>query len=350
MGKGGLVDKIRVGVLAVGLLAPYVQAEESVDKKKPEKPKPAEVFVPPTSLPQKAWASPYRTRTEIVKEKNFYGKLDEYLDRIYQKERIYRATQGKGGQGTGLERRKQEKSIASLVYFDKEPLENVINWFRHETGVNFVVNWNELEWYEIYKETPVDLELRNISLGKAFDFTLSSLGSFVKLDYTILGNVVNVSTREQLSRQMFTEVYYVADLLMPITSRRGDTGFNTGRRDSRTIDRRNKQGSRERGRDSGRRNSGNRGNDRNRRDSRNRDNRSRDRGQGGSRGSSNQFQTSKEREAGLIDMIRAIEPDSWRVNEGKGTMSILRGKLIVTNNYFVHRALGPSTRVSTLVR
>jgi hypothetical protein len=104
--------------------------------------------------------------------------------------------------------------------FDRAPLKDVITFFRASTGVNFHVNWNSLNLVGIDRQTPVSLEVRNVSASKALDMILKDLnsgrGTFDSVYWVVDRGVVSIATGTALNNKTRTRVYDISDLLVVV--------------------------------------------------------------------------------------------------------------------------------------
>lgn len=81
-------------------------------------------------------------------------------------------------------------------------------------GLSIVPNWMALEAQAIEKDTVVNLRLMNVQLGKAILLLLEEVGGGeVELMYMVEGELVRISTKEDLSRKRTIVVYSVGDIL-----------------------------------------------------------------------------------------------------------------------------------------
>ncbi|MBN1345225.1 MAG: VWA domain-containing protein [Phycisphaerae bacterium] len=104
------------------------------------------------------------------------------------------------------------QTIAELR-FEAEPLEEVIDGLGAMTGLNIIPRWYALESVAVARDAEVTLGLQNVTFEGAMEAILDavSLGK-VDLTYEIEDNVVQVSTRKDLSRKTQIRVYDVGDL------------------------------------------------------------------------------------------------------------------------------------------
>lgn len=121
-----------------------------------------------------------------------------------------------------LEVRKRLQKTAPELRFDAEPFEEVINKLRALTGLNIVPNWSALEASAIEKDAEVSLRLDNVKFEKAMELILDNVGAGeVELAFEIDEGVIQISTKEDLSRKTVTRVYNVQDLIISVPTFRG---------------------------------------------------------------------------------------------------------------------------------
>ena len=239
----------------------------------------------------------------------------------------------------------------SVFRFDDTALEDVVEYFREVTGLNFTVNWPALAQANVQRSTEISLNVRNVSPGRALDLVLDQLNAgqdkFGSI-YWVIGDegIVSITTGHMLNTKLIVRVYDVADLLkvvpnvpMPSMSDFSDSGGSDRHGSS---GRESGDGGGFGGRSSGRR--GASGRDRSSRTGR----RSGRRGSsdyGGDRGDEDDY---AERKADARDsLIRFIQnsigEDMWHP-QAKGSVTILRGKLIVSQTKLGYKLMGEATR------
>ncbi|MCK4343136.1 MAG: hypothetical protein KAY37_15585 [Phycisphaerae bacterium] len=196
------------------------------------------------------------------------------------------------------------------VRFVEQPLEQVVEWLADFTQMNVVVRWQVLEDSLIMRDAPISLKVRNLRLSQVLWLIMNEAGgSEVTLAYRASGNLLILSTEQDLGRELITKVYDVADLLLRVP-RSGRPDFTS-----------QSQGLGQTG------------------------------GGGGSQnifGNSQQQRSNQQDDFGsdvqiqaLIEIIQnTIEPDSWEVNAGRGQINTLGSLLIVRNTILVHQQLG----------
>ncbi|MFO0916544.1 MAG: hypothetical protein U0795_26550 [Pirellulales bacterium] len=99
------------------------------------------------------------------------------------------------------------------VHFNQQPLSSVISTLANIAGVNVFLDPQGLAVEGLTTETPVTLDLPNeISLKSALNLILGPL----RLEYFIRDEVLHVTSRQTQQAALTTEVYNVADLVIPI--------------------------------------------------------------------------------------------------------------------------------------
>ncbi len=103
------------------------------------------------------------------------------------------------------------------VDFNSNRFENVIEYLRNVTGVNFFVNWRALEGAGIQRDQPVSMQLSNVAAEKALRLILEEVGGeLVNLGFAIDEGVVIISTDEQLAQRTAIRTYDIRDLIVQI--------------------------------------------------------------------------------------------------------------------------------------
>jgi len=203
------------------------------------------------------------------------------------------------------------------VQFVEQPLEQVVDWLAELTQINFVVRWQTLEDAGIDRDTPISLKVRNLRLAQVLWLIMNEAGGTeIRLAYRATGRLLVLSTEEDLNKEMVTKVYDVSDLLIEVPNASRDTGFDVSQALSQTG-----QG----GTGGGGTNvwgENNNENDYNNNDENNRE------------GQSQQMDD-------LVELITStVEPDSWIINGGQGSIRPYRKLLIVHNTILVHQLIG----------
>ncbi len=202
------------------------------------------------------------------------------------------------------------------VSFEEAPFDQVMEWVAETTGVNVVVRWPRLEGLGIERDKPISINVTNLKLSQVLWMIMNEAGSTdVKLAYRMSGNLLVMSSADDLGQEMLVKSYDVSDLLMRIQKFYSAPQMDISQQNSGS------QGG------SGGNIFGGQGGGQTDDEERN-------------RGSQNNEQDNVEAKQ-LIDLItKTIEPDSWDINSGHGTIMAFRGQLVVRNNILVHQALG----------
>ncbi len=196
------------------------------------------------------------------------------------------------------------------VRFQDQPFEQVIEWLAEFMDMNIVVRWQQLEDYGVPRDTPISMQVRNLRMSQVLWLLLNeAAGPDLVLAYRASGNLLIISTEEDLGREMVTKVYDVADMLLTTPS--------TPRPDFQQQN----QGLGQQG------------------------------GGGGQSvfGTQNQQQQQDQNELAndvqlenIVNVIQStVEPDSWAANgAGKGTIQTYKTLLIIRNTLLVHQQIG----------
>jgi general secretion pathway protein D len=116
------------------------------------------------------------------------------------------------------------RKMAPEINFQAQEFQQVLERFREMTGLNMTTNWSALEAAGIEKDAEVNLRLKDQTVR--YDKVLKSIldavgGGEVQLAFEIDEGVVQISTKEDLSRRTFPKVYNVQDLLITVPTFRG---------------------------------------------------------------------------------------------------------------------------------
>ncbi len=206
------------------------------------------------------------------------------------------------------------------INFDEAPLDEVMSWIGEVTKLNVMVKWQILEDLGIERDKPISIHARNLRLSQILWMIMSEAGgSDVKLAYRASGNLLVLSTAEDLGSEMIVRVYDVSDLLVRIPRFRGSpridiqqvgqsAGSGIGGGGTTNIFGGSTGG-----------------------------NTTDDDDQRGGQGNDVDEETMQR----LIDLIQTtIEPDTWAINGGEGTIQAFGRQLIVRNNILVHQLIG----------
>ncbi len=206
----------------------------------------------------------------------------------------------KGKRPRGLAVKAMRMAIEDAKFQDVT-FEEFTEWLGRFSKANVVVRWKVLEEAGVDRYTIIDLKLRDVTLRKllqlVFDQVTGELED-VELAAKADDNTLIISTRKDLFSQLITKTYDVQSLLIVVPNFAGrtinDPATGRGRYAGPSLS-----------------------------------------GAGVEYG-----QGADEKTRQLIDTITsAIQPESWRINGGKGTIYFYRGQLVVRNNLEVHQIL-----------
>lgn len=199
------------------------------------------------------------------------------------------------------------------VSFEEAPFDQVMEWVSDYTRTNVVVRWQNLEDFGIERDKPITIRVRNLRLSQVLWMIMNEAGGTdIKLAYRAAGNLLVMSTAEDLGQEMLVRVYDVSDLLVRVPQFTEAPSIDLTQQTS-----------------------------------------------GGGGGGTSVFSEGGEEDDDddeedgendpqmdrLIDLIvQTVEPDSWVDNGGLGTIQAFTRQLVVRNNIKVHQALGGPVR------
>jgi len=130
---------------------------------------------------------------------------------------VLRRHRGPREGGERAEARPARAAPLRRVVFEETPLEDVIGFFRDVSGENFHVNWKALELSGVTKETPVSLNVSNVSIGRALTLVTEQLSAgkdkYESIYWIADADMVRISTGTALNRKLYIRVVDVASLL-----------------------------------------------------------------------------------------------------------------------------------------
>jgi hypothetical protein len=216
------------------------------------------------------------------------------------------------------------------ILFEEAPLEEVLAAVGDLAGVPVVVMWDQLDLMGIERQQPISLRARNLRLGTLLSLILREAGGAdVSLAYRATGEMIEVSTTAHFEDHLELRIYDVRDLVAG-RIRRMEMGIMTTRQYveslepvvgntaalPRPVTRWFNSGTFMGGDEWWWRQDRLRDDD-----------------------FSDEARRQRMRE--LIDVITTvIEPESWEVNGGRGTIVPWREKLVVVNSPLVHQMIG----------
>lgn len=200
------------------------------------------------------------------------------------------------------------------VSFSDAPFDAVMDWVAETSRLNVVVRWESLENAGVPRDKPITLRVKNVRLSQTLWMIMNEAGgSEIRLAYRASGNVLILSTEENLGTEMIVKAYDVSDLLVRVPRFAGPE-----------IDLQQQQqlgGQGGGGGGQGIFGGGNTGTN------------------AGAEGGNDQGNQNEMQQ--LVDLITStVEPDTWALNGGPGTIVPFRNQLVIRNNIFVHQRLG----------
>ncbi|MEM0982576.1 MAG: hypothetical protein AAGI17_01355 [Planctomycetota bacterium] len=196
--------------------------------------------------------------------------------------------------------------------FNEQTLENVLTFIGSIGELALDVDWNALDIIAVDRDTPVSLNLQDVTLETVLNRTLEKASSpDLPADWAVEDGVLTISSDEALRRNTVLEVYQIQDLILDIPDFQQAPQF-----DLNTVFQAGGQAG----------------------------------GGGGGGGGQSPFQQQQqqreiapleERVVPVIDVIRNnIDTDNWQANGGStGRIETFQGNLIITNTKKNHREI-----------
>jgi len=92
-----------------------------------------------------------------------------------------------------------------------------LSWLQQITGTTINVRWETLEFAGVEKETPISLQAENLTFSQVLYMVMNeAAGPDLVLAYRASGELIILSTAEDLGREVITRVYDVADLMIRV--------------------------------------------------------------------------------------------------------------------------------------
>lgn len=92
-------------------------------------------------------------------------------------------------------------------------LSDALDFLRDIGGINILVDWKALDALNIGKDTPININLHSIRLGKVLSLVLSEAAPGDLLTFYIDENVVEITSRAEADKKLIVIVYNVQDIL-----------------------------------------------------------------------------------------------------------------------------------------
>ncbi|MFP6587874.1 MAG: hypothetical protein VB814_09520, partial [Pirellulaceae bacterium] len=110
-----------------------------------------------------------------------------------------------------------------MTFFD-QPLKDVIDTIKSQHNIPIIIDERALTEVGLDSNTPVNIDLKGISLRSGLKLMLNSL----QLTYVINDEVLKITTPEAAENELIVRTYEVGDLVMPIPSGMGFGGMGGG--------------------------------------------------------------------------------------------------------------------------
>ncbi len=111
------------------------------------------------------------------------------------------------------------------INFDDTPLSEVIDYYRQTTGLSFSISWRALDLVGITDDTPVTVKAGKISLARSLDLVLDevsgSRGRFERLYWLIDEGIIRITTGAAFNARVSTRLFDVSDLMMTVPNMPG---------------------------------------------------------------------------------------------------------------------------------
>ena len=110
-----------------------------------------------------------------------------------------------------------------MTFFD-QPLKDVVDTIKGQHNIPIIIDERALTEVGLDSNTPVNIDLKGISLRSGLKLMLNSL----QLTYVINDEVLKITTPEAAENELIVRTYEVGDLVMPIPSGMGFGGMGGG--------------------------------------------------------------------------------------------------------------------------
>ncbi len=100
------------------------------------------------------------------------------------------------------------------VNFQEAALEDVVTWLRDTMNVNIIVRWKELEFLGVERTKPITLDVRNLRASQVLSIVLEQAGGVdARLAYRADRDMITITSARDLDSGMFVKVYEVNDVI-----------------------------------------------------------------------------------------------------------------------------------------
>ena len=114
--------------------------------------------------------------------------------------------------------RKARPGVLREINFEEIKLVNVIDFLRDVSSVSIHVNWRALQMLNVDRNTPVTIKAKKITIAKMLDLLTDDLSAnqdkFNRVYWVVDGGIVRISTGTALNNRLKVKVFDVGDLLM----------------------------------------------------------------------------------------------------------------------------------------
>jgi len=98
-------------------------------------------------------------------------------------------------------------------HFSNTPLGSAIDQLRQASGVSIFVNWRALQAAAVNKDTLVNGDIPASRLADSLKILLTRFGTYKQLDFEGDAEVITISSREDLTKNVITRVIDIRDLV-----------------------------------------------------------------------------------------------------------------------------------------
>lgn len=236
-----------------------------------------------------------------------------------------------------------ETRLPQAAFVDSS-LEDALRYLAETAGVNLIVRWERLATVGIERDQTISLHARNLRFGQVLWLVLhQAAGDGPPLAYRLDRELLMISTADDLNAELITRIYDVREIIMPLEQVRPTAEFGRSRDFVQTVNAQVAEGAVAVTPVLGRLSSGVSlwgstnitGGEQ-----------FLFAGQGGQQDDGDEYEEARRRNLEeLVAMIQAgVEPDSWAINGGRGTVAVFRDMLIIRNTPLVHQQIGGPIR------
>lgn len=111
------------------------------------------------------------------------------------------------------------KEVEDTLMWEDVSFEFVLDWLRDQGDANVIVNWNALEVVGVQREASVTgLVLRDVRVANVLDEVLDQLfqQGGEELSYRGVGNTLRISTKQDFNRKLYLRFYDATEILFRV--------------------------------------------------------------------------------------------------------------------------------------